>query len=84
MNNHSNERGVIWKKIIKLENLDCASCASKMENAIKKIEGVDNVSVNFMMQKMKLEINEANYDTIMMEIKKVCKKIEPDCTILDK
>lgn len=55
-----------------------------MENAIKKIEGVDNVSVNFMMQKMKLEINEANYDTIMMEIKKVCKKIEPDCTILDK
>lgn len=72
------------KKIIKLENLDCASCASKIENAIKKIEGVDNVSVNFMMQKMKLEINEANYDTIMMEIKKVCKKIEPDCTILDK
>lgn len=72
------------KKIIKLENLDCTSCASKIENAIKKIEGVDNVSVNFMMQKMKLEINEANYDTIMMEIKKVCKKIEPDCTILDK
>ena len=72
------------KKIIKLENLDCTYCASIMENAIKKIEGVDNVSVNFMMQKMKLEINEANYDTIMMEIKKVCKKIEPDCTILDK
>ena len=72
------------KKSIKFENLDCTSWASQMENAIKKIEGVDNVSVNFMMQKMKLEINEANYDTIMMEIKKVCKKIEPDCTILDK
>lgn len=72
------------KKIIKLENLDCASCTSKMEDAIKKIEGIDDVSVIFMTQKMKLERNEATYDTIMMEIKKVCKKIEPDCTILDK
>lgn len=72
------------KKIIKLENLDCAACASKIEDAVKKIEGVDDVSVNFMTQKMKLEINEENYDTIMMEIKKVCKKVEPDCTILDK
>lgn len=72
------------KKILKLKNLDCASCASKMEDIIKKIEGVDAVSVNFMTQKMKLKINEENYDTIMMEIKKVCKKVEPDCTILDK
>lgn len=62
------------KKILKLKNLDCASCASKMEDIIKKIEGVDAVSVNFMTQKMKLKINEENYDTIMMEIKKGMQK----------
>ena len=72
------------KKVFKLEDLDCAACAAKMEDAIKKVEGVQDVSVNFMTQKLKLELEEENYDTIMKEIKKVCKKVEPDCTILDK
>lgn len=72
------------KKVFKLEDLDCAACAAKMEDAIRKIEGVQDVSVNFMTQKLKLELEEENYDTIMKEIKKVCKKVEPDCTILDK
>ena len=62
------------KKIIKLENLDCANCAAKMESAINKIEGVESATVNFMTQKIKLELREENYDTIMKEIKKVCKK----------
>ena len=71
------------KKIIKLENLDCANCATNMENAINKVEGVENATVNFMTQKIKLELDEKNYDTIMKEIKKVCKKVEPDCTLVD-
>lgn len=72
------------KKVFKLEDLDCAACAAKMEDAIRKVEGVQDVSVNFMTQKLKLDLEEENYDTIMKEIKKVCKKVEPDCTILDK
>ncbi len=72
------------KKVFKLEDLDCAACAAKMEDAIRKVEGVQDVSVNFMTQKLKLELEEENYDTIMKEIKKVCKKVEPDCTISDK
>ena len=71
------------KKIIKLEYLDCANCAAKMESAINKIEGVESATVNFMTQKIKLELREENYDTIMKEIKKVCKKVEPDCTLLE-
>lgn len=71
------------KKIIKLENLDCANCAAKMESAINKIEGVESATVNFMTQKIKLDLREENYDTIMKEIKKVCKKVEPDCTLLE-
>lgn len=71
------------KKIVKLENLDCADCARKMEEAIGKIAGVNEVNVNFMTQKIKLELNEEEYDKIMIEIKRVCKKVEPDCTLLD-
>ena len=54
-----------------------------MEDAIKKVKGVQEVSVNFVTQRLKLELDEENYDTIIKEIKKVCKKVEPDCTILD-
>lgn len=49
----------------------------------KKVNGVQEVSVNFVTQRLKLELDEENYDTIIKEIKKVCKKVEPDCTILD-
>ena len=71
------------KKVFKLEDLDCAACAAKMEDAIKKEKGVQVISVNFVTQRLKLELDEENYDTIIKEIKKVCKKVEPDCTILD-
>lgn len=69
------------KKIIKLENLDCANCAAKMENAIRKIEGVESVTINFMTQKMTLEADESAFDEIIRQAKKVCKKVEPDCLI---
>ena len=36
------------KKSYKLIDLDCANCAAKMENAIKKIDGVNDASVSFM------------------------------------
>lgn len=72
------------KKVYNLSDLDCANCASKMESAIGKIEGVKNISVNFMTQKLTIEIEEdKNMDEIMNEVKKVCHKVEPDCTILD-
>ena len=44
------------KKVYNLSDLDCANCASKMESTIKKIDGVTNASVNFMTQKMTIEI----------------------------
>ncbi len=52
-----------------------------MECAIKKIDGVQNANVNFLMQKMTLELDETNEKEIIAEIKKVCKRIEPDCII---
>ncbi len=70
------------KKVYKLENLDCANCAAKMEAAIKKIDGVEDASMSFMTQKLTIKADESRIDEIMKEAVKVCKKIEPDCTIL--
>uniref|UniRef100_UPI00402A1EF0 cation transporter n=1 Tax=Candidatus Fimenecus sp. TaxID=3022888 RepID=UPI00402A1EF0 len=69
------------KKVIALQDLDCANCAAKMECAIKKVEGVSNANVNFMMQKMTVEIDSDQPNAVLAEIKKVCKKVEPDCVL---
>ncbi len=69
------------KKTIALQDLDCANCAAKMENGIKKIDGVNSVSISFMTQKMVLDIEDANSENILKEIKAVCKRIEPDCIL---
>lgn len=69
------------KKVIALQDLDCANCASKMENGIRKIAGVNSVSISFMTQKMTLDIADDNAEQILKEIKSVCRRIEPDCIL---
>lgn len=70
------------KRVIKLENLDCANCAAKMEDGARKVEGVKSVSISFMTQKMTIETEDDCFDKVIAQVKKVCKKIEPDCEIL--
>ena len=70
------------KKKFKLEDLDCANCAAKMEEAIKKIEGVNDANVSFMTQKMMVDAVDDKFDDIMKEVVKVCEKVEQDCKIL--
>ena len=70
------------KKVYKLEDLDCANCAQKMEDAIKKIDGVEDAAVSFLMQKMTITAEDSRFDDIMKQIVKACKKVEPDCKIL--
>lgn len=70
------------KKVFKLEDLDCANCAAKMERAIAKIDGVTSVVVSFMSQKMTIEADETRFDEIMKEVVKTCRKVEPDCRII--
>lgn len=70
------------KKKFKLEDLDCAHCAAKMEEAIKKIPGVSDASVNFLAQKMTIEAEDDRFDEIMKEVQAACAKVEPDCKIL--
>lgn len=51
------------RKTFELEDLDCANCAAKMENAVRGIEGVTFVSVSFMTQKMILRLTTTNSTT---------------------
>ena len=70
------------KKKFKLQDLDCANCAAEMEDAIKKIKGVNDASVSFMTQKMMVDAEDEKFDDIMNEVVRVCAKVEPDCRIL--
>ncbi|MDD2993786.1 MAG: hypothetical protein PWQ08_366 [Clostridiales bacterium] len=69
------------KKTFQMEDLDCASCAAKMEDAIKKIDGVTSATVNFMTQKLTLEADDSRFGEIAKEAAKICRKVEPDCTV---
>ena len=70
------------KKKFKMVDLDCANCAAKMEDAIKKIDGVNDATVSFMTQKMKVEFDEgADVASVMQDVLKNCKKVESDCEI---
>ena len=67
------------KKKFNIE-VDCANCASKVEDAINKVEGV-TANVNFMQQKLTVEAPDDQFDALMAEVVKAAKKAEPDCEI---
>ena len=65
------------KKKLKCE-IDCANFAAKVQDAILKIDGVKNASVNFMTQKFMLEADDDRFDEILKEAVKVGQRIESD------
>ena len=70
------------KKTFLLEDLDCANCAAKVENGVKKLEGVKDASVSFMAQKMTIEAEDGvDFDELMKRVVKLCRRIEPDMVI---
>ncbi len=68
------------KKKFKCE-IDCANCAAKVTEAIKKIDGVNDANVNFMTSKFTLDADDGKFDAILQEAIKVGKKIEPDFVV---
>ncbi|MBE5759541.1 MAG: heavy-metal-associated domain-containing protein [Clostridiales bacterium] len=70
------------RKVYKLEDLDCANCAAKMQAAIAKIDGVNEVSVNYMTQKLTLDADDARFEEILKLAQKAMNKVEPDCRII--
>ena len=71
------------KKVYKMQNLDCANCAAKMERNISAIEGIEECSVNFIMQKVSVQIADG-YDPadILEKIRVACKRVDRDCEVL--
>lgn len=69
------------KSKFKIKGLDCANCASILERAIQKLDGVESANISFMTQKMELEYDEIRKEEIIQNVKKVIKKEEPDVTI---
>lgn len=70
------------KRNYKLQNLDCANCAAKMESAIKKLSDVKDAKVSFMSQRLTIEADDDKFESVVDEAARICKKIEPDCVIV--
>jgi len=69
-------------KTYKLENLDCANCAAKMERAIGKIDGVNECSISFMNQKMNIDAADDKFDDVIESAQKAIAKVDHDCKII--
>ncbi|MDR1578857.1 MAG: cation transporter [Synergistaceae bacterium] len=69
------------KKSFKLEGLDCANCAAKIESAVKALDGVTSASVNFLTAKMLIEGDDAKIDGIVKTAGDIVKRLEPDVIV---
>ncbi len=74
--------GIIMKRAYKVDELDCANCAAKMERAAAKVEGVDSVAINFMAQKITLEANDDIFMEVLDKVEKVMQSVEKDVSIV--
>lgn len=72
------------KKTFDMEELDCAHCAAKMEEGIRRLDGVIAVSVNFLTQKLTLEAEDAMFDKILKQAAKICRRVDDNCRIIVK
>ena len=70
------------KKTFIIEDLECAHCAAKMEEAVKNIEGVVSASVNFIKSSITVEAPDDIFQSVMKQAIKEGKKIEPDASII--
>ena len=65
----------------KIEGLDCANCANELEESLKKIDLIENVSISFMMERLTFSCSEDNLNIALKQIKKTIKREEPDVSI---
>lgn len=66
------------RKIIKLEGLCCANCAAKIEEGVKKLDGVKEASLSFMTERLTMEVEDARADELVEAARKIAAKVEPE------
>lgn len=74
--------GIKMKRTFKMENLDCANCAAKMEERINRLDGVNSAVVSFATQRLVLDADDEAFDSIVEECRKVCRKIDRGTNII--
>ncbi len=70
------------RKSFRLDEIDCANCARKLQDALGRLDGVDEVSVNFMTQKLTLCAADGRFDEMLDRVVARTAEIEPDCEIV--
>ncbi|WP_251211919.1 cation transporter [Adlercreutzia murintestinalis] len=70
------------KRTFKLQDLDCANCASHMEHDIAKISGVNSAKISFMTGKLMLDADDAAFERVLNEAQTICTSYEKDCVIV--
>lgn len=70
------------RKSYKLDEIDCANCALKLEDAIRKLDGVQDAKVNFMTQKMTLVADDERFGAVLDDVCALVAKMEPDCEVI--
>ena len=68
------------KRVYILENLGCAHCASKMEEQIQHLDGVENATITFATKQLRL--NAADPDALLPQIRKICTSIESEVKVV--
>ena len=80
--NANKKEKTTMKKNFKLEGLDCANCAAKIEKNVKKLDGVKDATVSFFAQKLVLEADDEKFDEIVKEVAALVHRVDPDCTMV--
>ena len=70
------------KKNFKLDGLDCANCAARIEKKVKSLDGVKDATVSFFAQKLVLEADDDKFDAIVKEVAELVHRVDPDCTMV--
>ena len=70
------------RKTFKLDEIDCANCARRLQDELAKLDGVDAVSVNFMTQKLTLSAADDRFEDVLGRVVALAAKVEPDCEII--
>lgn len=70
------------RKSYKLDEIDCANCARKLQDKIAALDGVQDASVNFMAQKLTLQAEDAEFDAVLERVVALISNIEPDCEVI--
>ncbi|MBC2727420.1 heavy metal translocating P-type ATPase [Desulfosporosinus sp.] len=73
------------RKELILEGLDCANCATKIEEQVKKVEGVSSASLNFVTKILTINMDSnGNQEDVLSQANQIINKLEPDVIIKDK